>query len=114
MKEDKKVEKLQPGKRLQAMRALTGLTQAEFSEVVDIPLMRIKNLEANRARLKDSDFESVCSVFPEFAKWMTYEGDITLDDLKESQNKLCNLIAAKIEAGIIPKGYNLEEKFQAE
>lgn len=111
MNEKTKIKSLPAGKRLKAMRLLTGFTQEQFAELINMPLARIKNVET-RARMFDVEIEEVVKIFPEFIHWMTYQGDITLGELEESQSKLCRLIAAKIENGLIPEGYGLENKIK--
>lgn len=106
------IRKLEPGKRLRAMRELIGLTQGDFAEIVGIPRYRLTKLENLITQISIKDIEAVTDVFPDFLSWLAVEGDITLADLKESQSKLCKAIAARIEAGLIPEGYFLEEKIK--
>lgn len=106
------IRKLQTGERLRAMRELIGLQQDEFAEIIGLSHQRVRNIENQRVQVTAKDIESVCDVFPEFLAWLAVEGDITLADLKESQSKMCKAIAARIEAGLVPTGYHLEEKIK--
>jgi transcriptional regulator with XRE-family HTH domain len=94
------------------MRELIGLTQDDFAEIVNIPRYRLASIETLRTQLSLKDIETITDVFPDFLSWLAVEGDITLADLKESQSKMCKAIAARIEAGLIPEGYFLEEKIK--
>ncbi|MGH1374426.1 MAG: hypothetical protein ACRBBW_20480 [Cellvibrionaceae bacterium] len=100
--------KLKAGKRLQAIRELTGLTREEFAREYQIDLVRLKNLEQGKIRVAEDEYEKVGFSFPELSQWMMYEGPIDLEGLKESQNALCRLIGSKIEAGQLPKNYSGE------
>ena len=104
--------KLKAGERLKGLREITGLTQAEFAEVTGLSLIRLRNLEHKKARVAEDEFEKIGVLFPQFVHWMTYEGDIDMEDLKNSDQNLCRLIAARIDAGLIPSGYHLEEKIK--
>ncbi|WP_019530618.1 helix-turn-helix domain-containing protein [Dasania marina] len=111
MNEKQQIKQLTTGQRLKAMRLLTGLVQDEFAEIIGMPLSRLKNVET-RSRMYDHEIEDVLTIFPEFAKWLSYQGDITLGELQESQSKLCRIVAAKLDAGIYPEGYDLENKIK--
>ncbi|NRB42435.1 MAG: helix-turn-helix transcriptional regulator [Pseudomonadales bacterium] len=100
------------GERLQGLRELTGLTQAQFAEMLDINYVRLRNIEQKKARMAEDEFAKIGALLPEFIFWLTFEGDINMDDLKNSTENLCKLAAAKIEAGQIPKGYHLEDKIK--
>ncbi len=104
--------KLRAGDRLKAIRELMGMTREEFGQLIDIDWVRIKNIEQKKARVAEDEFAKIGQMFPELMPWLTYEGDIDLEGLKTSQEKLCRLVAAKIEAGQIPSGFYLEEKIK--
>ena len=106
--------RLKAGERLKGLREITGLTQAEFAEVTGLSLIRLRNLEHRKARVAEDEFEKIGELFPEFVHWMTYEGDISIEDLKNSDQLVCRLFAAKIavDAGQIPAGYHLEDKLK--
>ncbi|MBD9675164.1 hypothetical protein IB274_00490 [Pseudomonas sp. PDM18] len=36
----------------------------------------VENIEYGNQRMRDLDFQKVCSVYPDFARWITYEGPI--------------------------------------
>ncbi|WP_377516962.1 hypothetical protein [Microbulbifer taiwanensis] len=97
---------------MKAVRELMGLTRNEFGELVGIDWVRLRNVEQLNAKMGEDEFAKIGQMFPELMPWLTYEGDIVMEDLKSSQEKLCRLIAAKIEAGQIPPGFYLEEKLK--
>jgi len=101
--------KLRAGQRLKGLRELMGLTREEFGEIVGIDWVRMKNIEQQKVRMAEDEFAKIGAMFPEVMPWLTYEGYIDVDDLKNSQENLCRLIAAKIEAKQIPEGYYLED-----
>lgn len=64
------------GERLRGLRELTGLKRPEFAMIVGMKAKTVENIEFGRQRMRDEDFEKVCSVYPDFARWITYEGPI--------------------------------------
>ncbi len=64
------------GERLRGLRELTGLKRPEFARIVGMKAKTVENIEFGRQRMRDEDFEKVCSVYPDFARWITYEGPI--------------------------------------
>ncbi|MCP8466645.1 hypothetical protein NK553_22090 [Pseudomonas sp. ZM23] len=36
----------------------------------------VENIEYNYQRMRDEDFQKVCSVYEDFSRWITYEGPI--------------------------------------
>jgi len=100
------------GDRLKGLRELIGLRQDEMADMLDVPLIRYRNVEGKKVRMAEDEFSAVCSRFPEFALYLTYEGDIDFDALRTSQKKLVKLAAAAIEAGRIPEGYFLKESLK--
>ncbi|MCO1336414.1 helix-turn-helix domain-containing protein [Microbulbifer sp. OS29] len=104
--------KLKAGQRLQGMRELMGLTRDEFSDLLDIPWVRLRNVEQQKARMAEDEFAKIGQKFPEFMPWITYEGAIVVEDLRNSPEALCQLAAAKITAGQIPSGYFIHDKIK--
>lgn len=100
------------GDRLKGLRELIGLKQDEMAEMLGVPISRYKNVESKKVRMAEDEFSAVCSQFPEFAHYLTYEGDIDFDALRASQEKFVKLAAAAIEAGRIPEGYFLKESLK--
>lgn len=64
------------GERLRGLRELMGLSRRELAEVVGMKVKSIENIELGMQRMHDEDFQKVCSVYPDFARWITYEGPI--------------------------------------
>ncbi|WP_242439402.1 helix-turn-helix domain-containing protein [Pseudomonas nitroreducens] len=64
------------GERLRALRSLTGLSRRAFAEVVGMKAKDVENIEYGNQRMRDLDFQKVCSVYPDFSRWITYEGPI--------------------------------------
>ena len=104
--------KLKTGERLKALREMIGLTREEFAEMLNLDFIRIRNIEQKKVRVAEDEFAKIGKMFPELLHWLTFEGNISLDDLKNSDEKLCRLVAAKIEAGQLPSGYHLEDKIK--
>ncbi|MCO1336002.1 hypothetical protein MO867_16855 [Microbulbifer sp. OS29] len=104
--------KLRAGQRLKGMRELLGITREDFSGLVDIPWIRMKSIEQQKVRMAEDEFAKIGHKFPEFMPWITYEGDIVVEDLRNSSEPLCQLAAAKIAAGQIPPGYYIHEKIK--
>lgn len=100
------------GDRLKALRILVGLTRDEMAELLDIPVVRYKNVESKKVRMAEDEYSAICSRFPEFSHYLTHEGHISLEELQASQQKLVRLAAAAIDAGKIPEGYFLEESLK--
>ena len=64
------------GERLRALRSLTGLSRRAFAETVGMKPKDVENIEYGNQRMRDMDFQKVCSVYPDFNRWITYEGPI--------------------------------------
>lgn len=100
------------GDRLKALRMLMGLDQNEMAEILGIEPSRYKNVEAKKVRVAEDEFSAVCSRFPEYVHYLTYEGELDLEAMRRSQEALVKFAAAAIEAGKIPAGFFLEEKIK--
>ena len=72
------------GQRLRGLRELMGLKRPAFAQLTGIDTKRLENIENGYQRMHDMDFEKVCSLYPEFARWITYGGPVDGDllDLK--------------------------------
>ncbi|AZZ94707.1 XRE family transcriptional regulator [Hahella sp. KA22] len=101
--------RLKAGERLKGLRELAGFTRQEFSNITNIELTRLTNLEKLKARVAEDEYEKLGLLFPDIIQWLAFEGDISLEALRVSENKLCRLLAARFEAGQIPEGYYFEE-----
>lgn len=64
------------GERLRALRSLTGLSRRAFAETVGMKAKDVENIEYGNQRMRDLDFQKVCSVYPDFSRWITYEGPL--------------------------------------
>lgn len=100
------------GERLQLIREIIGLTREEFSEILGIDQIRLKNMEQTKCRVAEDEFEKIGLHFPQLLPWLAYEGDITMESLKESDDRLIKLAVARIQAGQLPKESGLEEKIK--
>ncbi|WP_045211787.1 MULTISPECIES: helix-turn-helix transcriptional regulator [unclassified Pseudomonas] len=69
------------GERLRALRSLTGLSRRAFAETVGMKAKDVENIEYGNQRMRDFDFQKVCSVYPDFARWITYEGPIDSEEV---------------------------------
>ncbi|MCO1336003.1 helix-turn-helix domain-containing protein [Microbulbifer sp. OS29] len=104
--------KLRAGDRLRVIRELMGLTRDEFAELLKMDYVRLRNVEQKRAKVSEFEYEQAGKLFPELIPYFAYEGDIVVSELAESEQELCRLMAAKIEAGQIPRGFYVEEKIK--
>lgn len=64
------------GERLRALRSLTGLSRRAFADTVGMKPKDVENIEYGKQRMRDEDFQKVCSVYEDFSRWITYEGPI--------------------------------------
>jgi transcriptional regulator with XRE-family HTH domain len=64
------------GERLRGLRVLMGLSRREFAEVVGMKTKSVEYIELGLQRMHDEDFQKVCSVYPDFSRWITYEGPL--------------------------------------
>ncbi|MGE9764354.1 hypothetical protein [Pseudomonas sp. PDM20] len=60
---------------------MTGLSRRAFAETVGMKAKDVENIEYGNQRMRDLDFQKVCSVYPDFARWITYEGPIDSDEV---------------------------------
>ncbi len=67
------------GQRLRGLRELMGLKRPAFSQLTGIDRKRLENIECGQQRMHDIDFEKVCGLYPEFARWITYGGPVDGD-----------------------------------
>ncbi len=95
--------KLSAGERIKIIRDLTGYTREQFAEQINVELLRMRNIEQGKVRVAEMEFAGVGILLPEMVAWLVYEGDIVLDDLKNSESPLSRLIAARIDAGHVPE-----------
>jgi transcriptional regulator with XRE-family HTH domain len=98
------------GERIRAIRDLTNLTRKEFAQKLNLDFLRLRSIEQGKIRAAEDEFEKVGSAFPAMIYWLTYEGEIILEDLHNSPNDLERVISAKIEADLLPNDLNLKEK----
>lgn len=100
-----KRKQMSPGKRLQAMRELIGLSREDFGEIVGIGYNRLSSVENARVRMGVDEMEQVSEHFPEFKNWLAFEGEIDVEALKADQREMCQRIAKKLLSGEIPEGF---------
>ncbi|MEN0107947.1 MAG: helix-turn-helix transcriptional regulator [Pseudomonas sp.] len=67
------------GQRLRGLRELMGLKRPAFAQLTGIDRKRLENIESGQQRMHDIDFAKVCSLYPEFARWITYGGPVDGD-----------------------------------
>lgn len=67
------------GQRLRGLRELMVLKRPAFSQLTGIDTKRLENIECGQQRMHDIDFAKVCSLYPEFARWITYGGPVDGD-----------------------------------
>lgn len=70
------------GQRLRGLRELMGLKRPAFSQLTGIDSKRLENIECGQQRMHDIDFQKVCGLYPEFARWITYGGPVEGDLLQ--------------------------------
>lgn len=104
--------KMKMGARMKAIRELTGLTRDAFVTALKLDLTRYKNVEYLRCRVGEEEVEKVGEHLPELLEWLAFEGDIEVQRLANSPNQLSKIVAARVNAGIIPEGYHLEERLK--
>jgi plasmid maintenance system antidote protein VapI len=104
--------KYKAGERLQVMRELMGVTRVDFADMLGLDFFRLKNIEQKKCRMGEEEFAKIGAMFPEMLFWLTFEGDISLEELRNSPATLVRLIAAKIEAGQLPQGYDITDKIK--
>jgi transcriptional regulator with XRE-family HTH domain len=100
------------GDRIRGFRELIGHTRKDFAEIIGVDPQRLRNVENGSAKANEDYIEAITVLFPEFVHWIAYEGEIDFKALQESQTALVRLAAARIEAGLIPEGYFLEENIK--
>jgi len=100
---------MRTGKRVRAIRELTGFTRSDFAESLDIDFMRMRNIEQLKAKVAEDEFYAIGKAIPETVHFLAYGGLISLDALKESENPFARLIYARLEAGQMPEGFELDK-----
>lgn len=101
--------KLRAGKRLEAIRRLSGLERKDFCELVGgINYSRLVTVENLRGRVSEDELEPIGIACPEVIPFIAYEGIISKQALSNSPSKLSKLLLANIECGRIPSGYHLD------
>ena len=69
------------GQRLRALRDLMGLKRPAFAKLTGIETKRLENIENGRQRMHDIDIEKVCSLYPQFTRWIAYGGPVDREAL---------------------------------
>lgn len=64
------------GQRLRGLRELMGVNRPAFALLTGIDKKRLENIENGLQRMHDIDFEKVCSLYPEFTRWIAYGGPV--------------------------------------
>lgn len=85
------------GARIRDVREMMGLTRQQFAELLKLDPTHIRNVELERSKLNQDDFAAIGQTLPELLPWLTYEADVSLEDLMQSQNKWLRLIAVRVE-----------------
>ncbi|MGY4532706.1 transcriptional regulator with XRE-family HTH domain [Pseudomonas sp. TE3786] len=82
------------GQRLRGLRELMGLKRPAFAQLTGIDAKRLENIESGQQRMHDIDFEKVCSLYPGFARWITYGGPVDGDlmNLKVADSAQMNAV----------------------
>lgn len=103
------------GERLRALRELIGLSRREFADSVGMKEKVVENIEYGRQRMRDEDFQKVCSVYEDFSRWITYEGPI---DSSEVQWKVADsaqraaVYLVERNPALLPKSASSLEEWQ--
>ncbi|TLP72117.1 helix-turn-helix transcriptional regulator [Pseudomonas nitroreducens] len=101
------------GERLRALRSLTGLSRRAFAESVGMKAKDVENIEYGNQRMRDLDFQKVCSVYPDFSRWMTYEGPIDSDEVdwkvEDSAQRAAVYLVKSNPQLLVTLGLSLEE-----
>ena len=63
------------GERLRALRSLTGLSRRAFTETVGMKEKDVENIEYGNQRMRDEDFQKVCSEYEDFSRWMDQQSE---------------------------------------
>ncbi|MGI1677549.1 MAG: helix-turn-helix transcriptional regulator [Cellvibrionaceae bacterium] len=100
--------------RLKALRLLMGFKQEEIANLLDIPAIRYKNVEIGRVKISEDEYSGIGKALPALLPWLVYSGPINLEELKVSDNANERLVAAAIESGRIPTGYEMENSLIAD
>jgi transcriptional regulator with XRE-family HTH domain len=101
------------GERLRALRSLTGLSRRAFAESVGMKAKDVENIEYGNQRMRDLDFQKVCSMYPDFARWITYEGPIDSEEVnwkvEDSAQRAAVYLVKSNPQLLAPLGLSLEE-----
>ncbi|WP_447755689.1 helix-turn-helix domain-containing protein [Pseudomonas nicosulfuronedens] len=101
------------GERLRALRSLTGLSRRAFAETVGMKPKDVENIEYGNQRMRDLDFQKVCSVYPDFSRWITYEGPIDSAEVtwkvEDSAQRAAVYLVKSNPQLLAPLGLSLEE-----
>lgn len=91
------------GARLKEIRHLMGLTRIKFEELTGIPEPKMNNIENERQRVDQPTLEQFCLLFPEFTRFLVYEGPIDYNELNSNTHMTAKMIAFRIQNNDIPK-----------
>lgn len=89
------------GKRLQVIRELIGLRREDFAEAFGLDFVRLRNIEQDKCKVSEFEFEQIGKRMPELLPWLAYAGEISIEQVKENNDTYMRLIAARLEAGSV-------------
>lgn len=112
-KTNNRIKKLKPGDRVRHIRELIGLSQQEFCEALELDFNQLRNIEYKRNRVTEEFYETIGEAFPELLPWFVYEGNFTIEDLRNSKSELCKVAAARLRAGLIQPGHFPDQLFKS-
>ncbi|PJI50148.1 MAG: hypothetical protein CTR55_10175 [Pseudomonas sp.] len=73
----------------------------------------VENIEYGNQRMRDLDFQKVCSVYPDFSRWITYEGPIDSAEVtwkvEDSAQRAAVYLVKSNPQLLAPLGLSLEE-----
>src|SRR5690554_6069367 len=100
---------MRAGTRVKAIRELTGFTRSDFAADLGMDFMRLRNVEQLKAKVSEDEFCAIGKAIPELIHYLVYGGIVHKAQLKDSDNAFARLIYARLEAGQMPDGFDLEK-----
>lgn len=98
--------------RIRIIRELMGLTRREFALLIGIRTDQLTNLEQKKAHVRAEHLELLGKKFPQLMPFLTYNGEITMSDILESDEAMLRAMAARIQAGITASVADISHKIK--
>lgn len=103
------MEHLPIATRIRGLREFMNTSRSGFENVTGIKRTHLHNIENFNQKPRAEDLETICKLFPEFTKYLVFQGEIDFLELEKNTSTPAQIIAARIKNNELPSGYGFNE-----